>query len=260
MTEESIKVTILGCGTSHGVPRVGGKLNNGWGHCDPKNPKNRRRRVSIMVEKGDTRIIIDTGPDLREQCLSENIFWLSGVLYTHDHADHTHGIDDLRSIAQNMKQVVPIYGNSHTLKILQNRFEYIFKSRKNYPSICQAHEIDLNPFKIGEIDIQPIELIHGGIITYGFRIDDICYCTDFNEIPASSYQYLYDLDHWIIDCLREQPHATHCHLEQTLAYIEEFNPKHAILTHMTNELDYETLKNKLPNGVEPAYDGMVIIN
>lgn len=255
-----MKITILGCGTSQGVPRIGGKLNNGWGHCDPKNPKNRRRRVSIMVEKGDTRLVIDTGPDFREQALSAGFTTLSGVLYTHDHADHTHGIDDLRAIAQNMMVDVPVYGNKYTLGVLKDRFDYIFKGRKGYPSICTAHEIDLSPFKIGDIEIQPIELIHGNIISYGFRFGNICYCTDFNEIPKKSDEHLYGLDLWIVDCLREIPHPTHSHLEQTLGYIEKYKPKHTVLTHMTAELDYETLKNQLPNGVEPAYDGMVIEN
>ena len=182
----------------------------------------------------------------------------SGVLYTHDHADHTHGIDDLRALAQNMKQQIPVYANAETLKVLLHRFNYIFKSRRGYPSICTAHEIDLSPFKVGDIEVQPIELIHGGIASYGFSFGNICYCTDFNDIPANSDEHLEGLDVWIVDCLREEPHPTHCHLDQTLGYIEKYKPKHTVLTHMTAEMDYETLKNKLPNGVEPAYDGMVI--
>ena len=260
MANDPMKITILGCGTSQGVPRIGGKLNDGWGVCDPNNPKNRRRRVSIMVEQGNTRIIVDTGPDLREQCLSAGITTFDAVLYTHDHADHTHGIDDLRAIAQNMKREVPVYGNKHTLDILTGRFAYIFKGRKVYPAICTAHEIDLSPFSIGDINVQPVELIHGGIASYGFRFDNVCYCTDFNDIPESSDEHLHGLDLWIVDCLRETPHPTHNHLEQTLGYIERYKPKRAILTHMTADLDYETLKNQLPNGVEPAYDGLVLSN
>ncbi len=254
-----MKITVLGCGTSQGVPRIGGKINNGWGHCDPNNPKNRRRRVSIMLEEGDTRLIIDTGPDFREQALDAGFTTLTAVLYTHDHADHTHGIDDLRAIAQNMKTEVPVYSNVHTLRILKERFGYIFKGRPYYKAICTANEIDLNPFSIGDIkDIQAMELAHGAIYSYGYRFGNFCYCTDFHEIPERSEQYLYDLDVWIVDCLREDPHPTHSHLEQTLGYIEKFKPKRAILTHMTAELDYETLKKELPSGVEPAYDGMVI--
>ena len=253
-----MKITILGCGTSQGVPRVGGKLNNGWGVCDPNNPKNRRRRVSIMLEQGDTRLVIDTGPDFREQCLSAGFTTLDAVLYTHDHADHTHGIDDLRAIAQNMRAEVPVYSNKHTLRILKERFGYIFAGRKHYAAICKANEISLKPFTIGDFDIQAMELEHGSIYSYGYRFGNICYCTDFNEIPKNTEQYLYDLDLWVVDCLREDPHPTHSHLEQTLGYIEKFKPKRAILTHMTAELDYETLKNQLPKGVEPAYDGMVL--
>ncbi|MDG1438081.1 MAG: MBL fold metallo-hydrolase [Emcibacteraceae bacterium] len=255
-----MKITVLGCGTSQGVPRIGGKLNNGWGNCDPNNSKNRRRRASIMVEQGDTRIIVDTGADFREQALGVGITTLSGVLYTHDHADHTHGIDDLRAFAQNMGDNVNIYANHFTLKILQERFGYIFSGRKGYPSICVANEIDLTPFSIGGLEITPIELTHGGISSYGFRFGDVCYCTDFNDIPQKSFERLEGLDVWIIDCLRHDPHPTHCHMEKTLGFIEQFKPKRAILTHMMADLDYETLKNDLPTGVEPAYDGMVIEN
>jgi phosphoribosyl 1,2-cyclic phosphate phosphodiesterase len=253
-----MKITVLGCGTSQGVPRVGGKLNNGWGNCDPNNPKNRRRRASVMVEQGDTRLIVDTGADFREQALSAEINTLSGVLYTHDHADHTHGIDDLRAFAQNMKENVNVYANSFTLKVLQERFGYIFSGRKGYPSICATNEIDLTPFTIGDIEVQPLELIHGGIIVYGFRFGNVCYCTDFNDMPPSSYPLLEGLDLWIVDCLRYAPHPTHSHYEQTLKFIDTFKPKHAVLTHMMADLDYETLKNELPSGVEPAYDGMVL--
>lgn len=253
-----MKITILGCGTSQGVPRIGGKVNNGWGNCDPNNLKNRRRRASIMVENGDTRLIVDTGADFREQALSAGITSLTGVLYTHDHADHTHGIDDLRAFAQNMNDNIPIYANVHTLDVLTSRFGYIFSGRKGYPSICKAIEIDLSSFKIDDIDIQPIELIHGSIISYGFRFGNVCYSTDFNEIPESSFEKLEGLDLWVVDCLRYAPHPTHCHYEKTLSYIEQFKPKHAVLTHMMADLDYDTLRNELPNGVEPAYDGMVI--
>jgi phosphoribosyl 1,2-cyclic phosphate phosphodiesterase len=254
-----MKITILGCGTSQGVPRIGGKLNNGWGNCNPNDTKNHRRRASVMFEHGDTRLVVDTGPDFRVQALSAGFSELDAVLYTHDHADHTHGIDDLRAIAQNMKSEVPIYSNKHTIRVLEERFNYIFKNKPGYNAICSSNIIGLNPFTIGNFkNIQAIELIHGNIFSYGFRFDDICYCTDFNDIPKESYQHLYNLDLWIVDCLREDPHPTHSHLEQTLLYIEEFKPKRAILTHMTAELDYETLKKHLPNGVEPAYDGMIL--
>lgn len=253
-----MKVTVLGCGTSQGVPRIGGKVNNGWGNCDPSNPKNRRRRVSIMVEQGDTRLIVDTGPDFREQALSAGFTTLSGVLYTHDHADHTHGIDDLRAFAQNTKDNVNIYANAQTIRVLKERFGYIFQGRKEYPSICAANEIDLTPFSVGDIDVVPVELIHGGINTYGYRFGNICYCTDFNDIPETSDERLMGLDLWIVDCLRYKSHPTHCHVDKVLQLVEKYKPKQTLLTHMMADLDYETLKNELPNGVEPAYDGMVI--
>ncbi|VAX03911.1 Metal-dependent hydrolases of the beta-lactamase superfamily I; PhnP protein [hydrothermal vent metagenome] len=250
----AMKIIILGCGTSTGVPKIGGK----WGVCDPDNPKNRRRRSSIYVEEQDTKIIIDTTPDLREQCLDANICRLDGVLYTHDHADHTHGIDDLRAISHIMKSRLDAYGDAKTMAVLKRRFEYIFESRNGYPAILNSHEITCDKFTIGSLPVQPFELIHGNMMTLGFRLNKMAYTTDLNAIPEKSERYLHGLDLWIVDALRPEPHATHSHLAQTLDWIEEFKPKRAILTHMTWDMDYETLKNTLPNHIEPAYDGMVI--
>lgn len=249
-----MKITILGCGTSTGVPRIGGH----WGVCDPNNPKNRRRRASILVEQGDSSVMVDTTPDLREQCLDAGISRLDGVVYTHDHADHTHGIDDLRAIKHAMKNKVDIYANAQTLKVLKQRFEYIFKSKDGYPAIVEGHEISLNSFQIGEIDVQPFEQVHGNINSLGFRFNKVAYSTDLNAIPQESEEHLYGLDLWIVDALRPAPHPTHSHLEQTLSWIEKYKPARAILTHMTGEMDYQTLKSSLPENVEPAYDGMVI--
>jgi len=249
-----MKITILGCGTSTGVPRIGGD----WGICDPKNPKNRRRRASILVEESDTAIMVDSTPDLREQCLSAGIERLDGVVYTHDHADHTHGIDDLRAIKQNMKQKIDLYANAPTLSVLQKRFSYIFESRGGYPAIAQGHVIGLEAFKIGGLDVQPFEQIHGGIKSLGFRFNKMAYSTDLNAIDEASEPHLYGLDLWIVDALRPKPHPTHSHLDQTLSWIKKFKPKHAILTHMTGDMDYQTLKDRLPENIEPAFDGMVI--
>jgi len=249
-----MKVTILGCGTSTGVPRIGGN----WGVCDPNNPKNRRRRSSIFVEDDNTKILIDTGPDLREQCLSADITHIDAVLYTHDHADHTHGIDDLRAIAHMMKQRLEAYSNAETLAVLKSRFCYIFESRGGYPAILNANEIDPGGFKIGAIDVTSFNLIHGRSTTLGYRLNNIAYTTDLNAIPEPSEPSLMGLDLWIVDALRLKPHPTHSHLEQTLGWIEKFKPKRAILTHMTGDMDYESLKNSLPENIEPAYDGMVI--
>lgn len=251
-----MKVRILGCGTSGGVPRVG----NVWGNCDPKNPKNRRRRVSVMVEEGDSRLIVDTSPDLREQLLDAHIDALTGVLYTHDHADHTHGIDDLRGIFHcNGRQEIPIYGNAETLKVLKNRFDYVFTSKQGYPAICKANEIVAGQgFKVGEIDVLSFNQIHGPIKSLGFRFGKVAYSTDISEMTEEGFKALEGIDTWIVDALRYKAHPTHSHLEKTLSWIEKIKPKRAILTHMTWEMDYETLKTTLPKGVEPAFDGMEI--
>ncbi|PCI43888.1 MAG: MBL fold metallo-hydrolase [Alphaproteobacteria bacterium] len=249
-----MKVTILGCGTSTGVPKIGGK----WGVCDPKNPKNRRRRSSIFIEDQETKILIDTTPDLREQCLDADITHIDAVLYTHDHADHTHGIDDLRAISHIMKRRLEAYGNAHTMSVLKQRFDYIFTSKEGYPAILNSHLIEGGEFNIGTIPVQPFDLIHGNSITLGFRLNKMAYTTDLNAIPKESEEYLYGLDLWIVDCLRPHPHPTHSHLEQTLAWIEKYKPTRAILTHMTWDLDYASLKQSLPACIEPAFDGMVI--
>ncbi len=203
-------------------------------------------------------IMVDTTPDLREQCLDNCITRLDGVLYTHDHADHTHGIDDLRGIKQCMKKKVEVYANRETRDVLLQRFEYIFKQQGSYPTVANMNEIDLAPFRIDAIDIQPFRQIHGDSESYGFRLNKIAYSTDFNVIPEESFAQLQDLDLWVVDALRPEPHPTHSHLQQTLDYIERVKPKRAILTHMTWDMDYETLKRELPPHVEPAYDGMVI--
>ncbi|MBL4893337.1 MAG: MBL fold metallo-hydrolase [Emcibacter sp.] len=251
---KSLKITILGCGTSTGVPKIGGE----WGVCDPNNPKNRRRRSSVFIEDSQTKVLIDTTPDLREQCLDANITHIDGVLYTHDHADHTHGIDDLRAISHIMKRRVEAYSNARTISVLKKRFDYIFESKEGYPAILNSTEIEKDEFNIGSLAIQPFDLTHGPSITLGFRLNRMAYTTDLNAIPKESEAYLQDLDLWIVDALRPEPHPTHSHLEQTLGWIEKFKPKRAILTHMTWDMDYETLKKALPEHIEPAYDGMVI--
>lgn len=248
-----MKVTILGCGTSGGVPRIG----NVWGACDPKNPKNRRRRVSILVEEGATKVLVDTSPDLREQLLDAGVDTLDAVLYTHDHADHTHGIDDLRAVFHTMRKPVEVYANRETLDILKRRFDYIFHSKLGYPAICSENLID-GPFTVGEIEVQPFVQEHGPITSLGFRFGKVAYSTDLNGIPEASWKILEGVDTWIVDALRPQPHPTHPHLEMTLEWIRKLKPRRAILTHMTWDLDYETLKRELPEGVEPGYDGLVI--
>lgn len=248
-----MKVTILGCGTSGGVP----KMPLHWGDCDPTNPKNRRRRASILIEQGDTRLLIDTSPDLREQMIDAGVMDLSAVFYTHDHADHTHGIDDLRGFFQQSREKVPLYADEATIQTLKERFGYIFQTINGYPAIARSHTIKGN-VKVGSITMKPFEQIHGGGLSLGFRFGDMAYSTDLNAMPESAFEALKGVKVWVVDALRYDPHPTHTHLEQTLEWIERVKPERAILTHMTWDMDYETLKKALPKGVEPAYDGMTI--
>jgi phosphoribosyl 1,2-cyclic phosphate phosphodiesterase len=261
----SLKITILGCGTSGGVPRVG----NHWGACDPENPKNRRRRCSLLVERagagGETAVLVDTSPDLRQQLLDVGVGWVDGVLYTHDHADHTHGIDDLRQVAFNGRRRVDVYYDAATGKQLRSRFSYCFEARpgSDYPPILKGTEISADErVKIGgaggAIEALPFRQIHGAAESLGFRFGRIAYSPDVSDFPQESLKALQDLDVWIIDALRPAPHPSHFSVEQALAWIERLKPKRAVLTHMHVDLDYATLARELPRGVEPAYDGMVL--
>jgi phosphoribosyl 1,2-cyclic phosphate phosphodiesterase len=258
-------VTILGCGSSGGVPRVA----SGWGACDPANPKNRRRRCSIMVEKsgpnGTTIVLVDTSPDLRDQLMGAGISWIDGVLYTHDHADHTHGIDDLRPIVIHNRRRVSVYMEPDMGERLKERFAYCFDSAPGspYPAILDAHEI-LPPTPVviegegGPVIAEPFPVIHGPIVALGFRFGGLAYTPDVSDIPEESIELLRDLDVWIIDALREATHISHFTVDEALAWIERIKPRRAILTNMHVDLDYEALKRRLPANVEPAYDGMRI--
>jgi phosphoribosyl 1,2-cyclic phosphate phosphodiesterase len=258
-----LKLTILGCGTSGGVPRVG----NHWGACDPANPKNRRRRCSLLAERagvgGATAALVDTSPDLRQQLLDAGVGWLDGVLYTHDHADHTHGIDDLRQVAFNGKRRVNVYYDELTGQQLRERFHYCFASRSEYPAILDGHVIRAGERVSiagagGAIEALPFRQIHGQGETLGFRFGGIAYSPDVSDLPDESLSALVGLDVWILDALRYTPHPSHLTVEQALGYIARVKPKRAVLTHMHVDLDYETLRRELPEGVEPAYDGMVL--
>jgi phosphoribosyl 1,2-cyclic phosphate phosphodiesterase len=261
----SYRFTVLGCGSSGGVPRIGAM----WGACDPQNPRNRRRRCSAFVErieKGErTRVLIDTSPDVREQLLDLRIDALDGVLYTHDHADHTHGIDDLRMVAYAMKRRIDVYADDRTRASLEARFSYCFRSPEgsSYPPILAAHEIaPCAPFGIdgaaGRIEFTPIPQHHGDMPTLGFRFANLAYSPDISDVPEAALPLLENLDVWVVDALRYIPHPSHFHLRRALEWIDKLKPKRAILTHMTTDLDYEALKRELPEHVQPAYDGMAI--
>ncbi len=257
-----MKVTVLGCGTSTGVPRLGGPDGHGdWGDCDPADPRNRRRRASLLIEADDIRVLIDTGPDLRVQLLDAGIGALDVVLYTHDHADHAHGIDDLRQIFHNLKKPVDCYANQATWDVLGRRFDYVFKGTKFYPATAIAHV--LPPILVvGPLTITHFRQNHGNIDNLGYRIEQagraVAYSTDVKAIPPESEAALAGLDLWVVDALRIAPHPTHSDLAQTLGWIERFAPARAVLTHMDNSMDYATLAASLPNGVEPGHDGLVI--
>jgi phosphoribosyl 1,2-cyclic phosphate phosphodiesterase len=250
-----MKITVLGCGTSGGVPRIG----NHWGDCDPENPKNRRRRVSVLVESGGKTILIDTSPDLREQLLSAKVNHLDGVFYTHDHADHSHGIDDLRGLYQNNRERIEIYGNLATINILKTRFDYIFRENKDYPAICNANIITpYMPLNLAGLGVLPFDQVHGSIRSLGYRFSKFAYSTDLNDLSEEAFAALEGVEVWLVDALRYKPHPTHTHLENTLKWIERVKPKKTYLTHMNWDMDYDTLMAELPDHVEPAYDGLVI--
>ena len=261
----SLKATILGCGTSGGVPRIG----NEWGACDPNNPKNRRRRCALLVERqgpdGVTRVLVDTPPDLREQLIDAGIGLLDAVLYTHEHADHCHGIDDLRMIAYNGRRRVEVYYGEAAGRVLRQRFAYCFETPEGseYPAVLNGH--DLEPGEMvringagGVIEAMPFLQKHGLTDTLGFRFNGIAYSPDVSDFPEESVPHLEGLDVWILDALRYTGHPSHLTVAQALSWIERLKPKRAVLTHMHVDLDYEILSGQLPEGVEPAYDSMEI--
>jgi len=258
-----LKFTILGCGSSAGVPRP----NGNWGDCDPENPKNFRSRAALLIEKiseaGRTSIVVDTGPDFRTQMLAANVHHIDAVIYTHAHADHIHGIDDLRSFVQAEKHMMPIYADRYCQKRLNEGFSYCFKTPEgsNYPPILQAHEISAyHPFIVsgagGEVEIQPFWQMHGDIHTLGLRIGKFAYATDVSAWPRESLEYLSNLDALIIGALQYEWHPSHFSLAQALEQIAIYRPKQAYLTHMHIWLDYDTVMRETPDNVAPAYDGL----
>ncbi|WP_335949547.1 MBL fold metallo-hydrolase [Salipiger bermudensis] len=259
-----LRFTILGCGSSGGVPRLGGH----WGECDPANPRNTRRRCSMLVERdgaqGTTRVLIDTTPDMRQQLLDAGIGHLDAVAWTHSHADHTHGLDDLRQIVFNRRDRLPVWADGDTQNALFARFGYAFVQPEGspYPPILEMHTIGDGPFTIegagGPITLTPFEVDHGSIDALGFRIADVAYLPDVIRIPEASWAHLQGLDCWILDALRRTPHPTHAHLDLALEWIAKAQPKEAVLTNMHIDLDHDIVAAETPDHIRPAYDGMVL--
>ena len=260
----SLSFTILGCGSSMGVPRVA----LGWGSCDPNEPKNRRRRCSLLVERANahghkTRVLVDCSPDLRNQLLDTEIDWLDGVLITHEHADHTHGIDDLRPLFVHKRRRVPVYMDEPTSRAMHARFGYCFMTPpgSEYPPIASEHRlVPGQKLSIagqgGEMEILPILQEHGDIPSLGFRFGNVAYSCDIKSLPEASLPLMEGLDVWIVDALRKAPHPSHLNLEEALGWIERVKPKRAILTNLHTDMDYATLCAELPPHVEPAFDRM----
>ena len=252
-----MRVTILGCGASTGVPAIGPN----WGECDPADPRNRRRRVSLLVEKGDVAILIDTSPDLREQLIDARVRRLDAVLMTHAHADHLHGIDDIRQLNRLMKAAIPLWADAPTLGEIHRRFGYVLEPPDQpgrfYKPTLEAHQIN-GPFSVCGVPVVPFAQNHGFSTTLGFRIGLMAYSTDVTELDNAAFAAIAGIELWIVDCMRKAPHPTHSHLAKTLGWIARVRPRRAILTHMDHTLDYRTLAAELPGGVEPGQDGLVI--
>ncbi|QDZ10214.1 MBL fold metallo-hydrolase [Devosia ginsengisoli] len=264
---QRITATILGCGSSGGVPRIG----NVWGDCDPSEPRNRRLRCSLLLEgfsEGSdtpTRVLIDTGCDLREQMLAAKVDRVEAVLYTHAHADHTHGIDDLRVLALHNRRRVDVYFDTETGARLREAFGYCFVSPpgSDYPPILNAHEIAAgNVLEIdgpgGTITVTVFEQTHGNITSLGFRTANFAYSCDLSDFPEASLPAISGLDLWVIDALRPTPHPSHLSLPETLEWIARIAPKQAVLTNMHIDLDYARTEAETPDNVTPAFDGMQI--
>ncbi len=252
-----MRAVILGSGTSSGVPRIG----NDWGDCDPADPRNRRSRASIIIETATTSILVDTSPDMREQLLSADVDAVDAVIWTHDHADHCHGLDDLRQLYHARRAPVIGYAQPATLDSLSHRFAYAFDGRDGYPATVEGRVLAPD-VTIGDIRVRHVSQPHGSIVSAGLRFEHdgraIGYATDFSAFTDEMTKLYEGLDLWIVDALRRRPHPTHPHLALTLNAIERCRPRRAVLSHMDQSMDYTTLAAELPDGIEPGYDGMTV--
>lgn len=262
----TLTVTILGCGASPGVPRIG----NDWGDCDPSEAKNRRRRCAILIDKcatdgSATRVLVDCGPDIREQLLDASVERVDAVVFTHSHADHTHGIDDLRAFWISNHERVEVFADGPTLERLRQAFGYCFETPagSSYPPILNANLVNAGETLTvtgagGPLDLNLFRMTHGDIDCLGIRTGGFAYSSEFSDLPEESLSAVSDLDIWLIGALRRKPHPSHQTLDQALGWIARMNPRRAILTHMHTDMDYATLTAELPAGVEPGYDMMVV--
>jgi phosphoribosyl 1,2-cyclic phosphate phosphodiesterase len=253
-----VKVRILGCGTSTGVPKIG----NEWGQCDPKEPRNARLRSSILVESGGERMLVDCGPDLRQQLLAAEVKELAGLIVTHAHGDHCHGIDELRPVAQALGGPVPLHARRDVLDDLERRFGYAFAQSDFYRPIVEARELG-QELRFGEAVVRFVDQPHGGPTSLGLRFDErgnsVAYAIDFNELSDEMADLYEGVDVWIADCLTRKPHPTHMHLDGVLRHAEELKVGKLYLVHMGNGLDYAALTGELPDWAAPAYDGLEIV-
>jgi phosphoribosyl 1,2-cyclic phosphate phosphodiesterase len=253
-----MKIRILGCGTSTGVPRIG----NDWGACDPSEPRNRRTRSSMLIESSGERLLVDCGPDLREQLLAADIVEIDKVIVTHDHADHCHGIDDLRQLAQHSDRQVPLLARQFVLERLRSRFAYIFQDIGIYRAVVDPERID-GSVSLGRARLSFVDQPHGGITSLGIRADEdgrsVGYAIDFNEFTPDMKGLYERVDLWICDCLRETPHPTHAHLDAVLGWARELSVGQLLLTHLDKSMDYATLVARLPDWAAPAYDGQEVV-
>ncbi|WP_411820352.1 MBL fold metallo-hydrolase [Hyphococcus formosus] len=274
---KNIRIIVLGSGSSGGVPRFGGADGSGdWGHCDPTDPKNRRTRCSILVQREHpefgyqpdkvTSVLVDTSPDMRAQLLAARCARLDAVLFTHDHADQCHGIDDLRVFAIQMKKRIPVYIDQSTSGNLLNRFDYCFEQAPGspYPPILDKIDMPICGDKVsidgpsGPLEFIPFLQFHGSVNSLGFRVGDVAYSSDVVGLPEESFSILDGVNCWIVDALQRMPHKTHAHLDLTLDWLKRVGPKSGVLTNLHVTMDYRSLLDELPPGIEPAFDGMVL--
>lgn len=263
-----LEVTILGSGSSGGVPRADGE----WGACDPNEPRNRRSRCSLLVRRlgqgaeRETTVLVDTSPDMRLQTAAAGAKRLDAILLSHDHADQTHGIDDVRAFFQRQRTRIPCHMDPVTEASMMRRFGYVFESETGYPAICERRALPPHGQRwalngpSGEIPVVTFDQDHGGMRSIGYRFGDVAYSSDVVNLDAAAFAALARLDVWIVDALRYTPHPTHAHLERTLEWIARLKPRRAILTNLHTDMDYASLEAELPTGVEPGFDGLRLIH